>query len=227
MFKQIEDIFNELWLQYISHTPSALAIHTLLKNKQGSDKKMVNDHIALRTFNSKKLGLNNLAQHFVNLGYQEKGSYVFKQKKLKAKHYEPPAPHLPKVFISELCLEQCSVFIQNTVSQLSTYVDDDKLSSSSFVYSGRHWPINSQTYLKLAQESEYAAWLYIWGYTANHFTIDVNQLSAVDSLFALNKILKQAGYKLNYSGGEIKGSAALMLEQSSTFADKVDVVFVD
>ncbi len=37
--------------------------------------------------------------------------------------------------------------------------------------------------------------------------------------------LKKEGYRLNNSGGEVKGTPAQLLEQSSTLADQVDVEF--
>ena len=39
--------------------------------------------------------------------------------------------------------------------------------------------------------------------------------------------LKENGFELNNSGGEIKGSKEVLLEQSSTLADKIEVEFSD
>ena len=41
---------------------------------------------------------------------------------------------------------------------------------------GRKWEINYEKYIELSEESEYAAWLYVWGFCPNHFTISVNHL---------------------------------------------------
>ena len=43
----------------------------------------------------------------------------------------------------------------------------------------------------------------------------------------MNEALKNAGFRLNSSGGEIKGSPAVYLEQSSTMADHMPVRFSD
>ena len=40
-----------------------------------------------------------------------------------------------------------------------------------------------------------------------------------------NEMIKDNGYILNSSGGEIKGSQNDLLEQSSTMADKMEVTF--
>ncbi|MCH1414074.1 MAG: DUF1338 family protein, partial [Glaciecola sp.] len=82
-------------------------------------------------------------------------------------------------------------------------------------------------YLTLLEESEYAAWMSAWGYIPNHFTVSVNQLSNFDTLESVNDKLKLAGFTLNTSGGEIKGSPEVLLEQSSTMADKAPVEFSD
>jgi hypothetical protein len=77
----------------------------------------------------------------------------------------------------------------------------------------------------LREESEYAAWLYVFGYRANHFTVSINYLSEYESIEEVNDFLKSEGYALNSSGGEVKGTPAELLEQSSTLADQVEVEF--
>ncbi|HAS63985.1 MAG TPA: DUF1338 domain-containing protein, partial [Vibrio sp.] len=84
-----------------------------------------------------------------------------------------------------------------------------------------------QEYRVLAQESEYAAWLAAHGYGANHFTVSVNQLNQFDEVQQVNDYLKASGFLINQSGGEVKGSAEVLLEQSSTMADRVNVDFDD
>ena len=77
----------------------------------------------------------------------------------------------------------------------------------------------------LLEESEYAAWMYIYGFRANHFTINVNALKDFDSLQELNTYLENKGWKLNASGGKIKGTPEQLLEQSSTLADLYSINF--
>ena len=92
---------------------------------------------------------------------------------------------------------------------------------------GRFWNINYETYTQLAKESEYASWLYIWGFCPNHFTVSVNHLKNFSNLRDVNNLLKEQGYKLNSSGGDIKGSPSDLLEQSSIMADKIEIDFGD
>ena len=79
----------------------------------------------------------------------------------------------------------------------------------------------------LLEESEYAAWMAAWGYRANHFTVSINHLNEFKTIAAVNQIIKDAGIALNTTGGEIKGSAEVLLEQSSTLANKINVKFSD
>ncbi len=225
MNKKIINLFNVLWQDYIKVTPTALKIHELLGSKEHED--IVNDHIALRTFDIERVNLEKLSLHFKALGYQECGKYYFKEKKLLAKHYEHPDVIAPKVFISQLLLSEFSIILQELVKKFMRSVDDKAVYSQGFLSSGRHWDIDTKTYELLRRESEYAAWLYVWGFRANHFTVSVNHLKAFDSLEEVNVALKNAGFQLNSVGGEIKGSPELFLEQSSTLADEVLVEFSD
>lgn len=222
----IDNLFDKLWQDYTSITPSAMALHELIL-KHTSSSTLFNDHIALRTFDHPKINLSRLAQHFVDLGYQEKGSYDFKAKKLNAKHFEHADGKKPKVFISELKCSELSEQNQQIIQHLIEQIAQNAADKDDFLFSGRHWQVSTLEHTKLAAESEYAAWLAAWGFRANHFTVDVNKLEGIDSLAELNEIIKAAGYQLNTAGGAIKGGEDVCLAQSSTMADKVDCEFSD
>jgi hypothetical protein len=189
------------------------------------DEPLLNDHIALRTFNLEPVKLSTLAQPFIDMGYTACGQYQFNEKKLRARHYEHPDPMLPKVFISELETEHCSDALRKIVRSIVAHVKPDMVSSSEFLFGGRLWPISLEQYCLLAEESEYAAWVAAHGYGANHFTVSVNQLNQFEEVAQLNMYLHRHGFLLNRSGGEVKGSPTVFLEQSSTLADRVPVEF--
>ena len=217
-------LFQSLWNDYIQRLcPSAEKVHQLLQE----DEALINDHIALRTFNVAPLGIATLAQPFLDIGYSPCGDYLFESKKLVAKHFEHPDPTQPKVFISELKVEECSESLQTIVAKLVEQLDHSKLKGHDFLYGGRLWDLSFADYQALATESEYASWLAAHGYGANHFTVNVNQLKAFDEVKAVNDHLRQSGFTINESGGEVKGSPEVLLEQSSTMADKVLVEFAD
>ncbi|WFB47925.1 DUF1338 domain-containing protein [Vibrio coralliilyticus] len=217
-------LFQSLWNDYIQRLcPSADKVHHLLQENEP----LINDHIALRTFNVAPLGIETLAKPFIDAGYKPCGDYEFESKKLVAKHFEHPDPKQPKVFISELKVNECSPELQAIVAKLVEQLDTDKLKGYEFLSGGRLWDLSFADYQSLAKESEYASWLAAHGYGANHFTVSVNQLDAFEEVKGVNDHLREAGFTINESGGEVKGSPDVLLEQSSTMADKVPVTFTE
>lgn len=217
-------LFDKLWEDFNQRLcPSSHQIHAMLKQNTP----LINDHIALRTFDCSPVDMSVLAQPFIDLGYQKGGDYRFKAKKLVAEHYQHPDSSLPKVFISQLVLAECSDELRSIVSRLVAQIDSNKLTNRAFLYGGKLWDLSYEDYSILAKESEYASWVAAHGYGANHFTVSVNQLAQFDQVSEVNEFLKAAKFLINSSGGEVKGSPQVLLEQSSTMADKVEVDFTD
>ena len=220
----LEQLLSEMWTDYCELNPEAKKIYDLFKSK-GED--VQNDHIALRTFNHPRLGIESLAQHFKKFGYVEKGDYHFVEKKLYAKHYEHPNMQMPKIFISELELEKVSPFIRDTLNKLAESVTDATIKSDKFAMVGRPWAMSHALYADLAKESEYASWVAAYGFRPNHFTVNINALKSFNEVTDVNSFLKDHGFVLNTSGGEVKGTPADYLEQSSTMASEIPVHFSD
>ena len=219
----VKDLFNNIWQNYLEVTPSADKVHQLLSNGE----ELINDHVAYRTFNIAKVNIEKISAHLLNLGYKEGGEYHFEAKKLYAKHFEHTDTNLPKVFISELLVEEFSPRVQEIIEKMVAGIEEAAINAESFLYSVTHWQVSHQEYLDLLSESEYAAWVAAWGYRANHFTVSINHLANFDSIEAVNEAVKAGGFKLNTTGGEIKGDEGVKLEQSSTMADHVMVEFSD
>ncbi|MCW8090944.1 DUF1338 domain-containing protein [Alteromonas sp. ASW11-130] len=224
MHTNIDTLYDNLWQDYVAITPSAHKVHALLKHEEHSSE-IVNDHVAFRTFNLEKTSLDKLAAHFLALGYAEKGSYDFEAKKLDARHFEHPDTTKPKVFISELRVQDLTEQSQAIINKLVAQMDAQAVKNEDFLYSGRHWELTKEEYETLLEESEYAAWLAAWGFRANHFTVSVNHLHHIDTLAEVNAELKEAGFPLNTVGGEIKGGESVFLAQSSIMADRQVVQF--
>lgn len=221
---QVNQFLQKMWADYIQMNPQAQKIYNLF-SQNGED--VQNDHIALRTFNHPSLGIHSLAKPFEKMGYKQAGEYHFVEKKLFAKHYQHEDENLPKIFISELELQKVSSFVQETLSQCAEQIPTEQKNSDDFCFSGRHWNVTYSTYLKLAEESEYASWVYAFGFRPNHFTVSINHLKYHTDIFKLNSFLKTNGFKLNASGGEVKGTPAELLEQSSTMAGEIQWQFGD
>lgn len=220
----LQDLLTAMWKDYCDLNPAARRIFDLF-TEQGET--VLNDHIALRTFNHPKLGIKSLAKTFEKYGYVKKNDYIFKEKKLYALHFEHPNETLPKIFISELELEKMSPFVRETLSGMAEKISDATIQSDRFSMGGRPWDVSYSTYQKLADESEYASWVAAYGFRPNHFTVNVNALQKFQDLNTLNSFVQKQGYKLNSSGGVIKGTPEQFLEQSSTMAEEIEVSFSD
>ncbi|AUC85146.1 DUF1338 domain-containing protein [Polaribacter sp. ALD11] len=218
------EIFDTLWMEYTQRTPSAQKIKDLFIDKGN---KIINDHVAFRTFDDPRVDIDVLAKPFLAVGYIESGEYTFVAKKLYAKHFEHATDkNAPRVFISQLKVAEFSTELQAEVKKMIDAIPENELNSGELVFKGRLWEQPSfVVYEKLQEETEYAAWLYVNGFCSNHFTVDVNELDTFSSLQEVNLFLKENGFKMNTSGGEIKGTPEEYLEQSSVLADRIPVVF--
>ena len=88
-----------------------------------SGERVINDHVALRTFDLDPIGLDALAAPFEALGGRESGEYNFEAKRLNARSWRPPEPTLPHVFISELRTGDFSPALQETARRLAAQVE--------------------------------------------------------------------------------------------------------
>ena len=217
-------LLDKMWDDYTTMNPQALQIYQLFQ-EQGDQ--VQNDHIALRTFNHPTVNIDVLAQPFLDSGYTYQQDYHFTEKKLYAKHYQHPDEQYPKIFISELKLEEFDEELQTMVQELIDQIPEGKPQEFDFCSQGRPWDVSYDTYEQLRAKSEYAAWMAAHGYRPNHFTVFVNKLNTLNDIIAVNEFIKGAGFQLNDSGGEVKGSPEVFLEQSSTLADTVEVEFSD
>jgi len=221
-----ETIFKLLWKQYTGENPAAGQIHNLFVN---SGERVVNDHVAFRTFDDPRVNIDVIARPFIEAGYRPAGEYHFEVKKLRARHYElPENPESPRVFISELILDEFSEELRSTIRGQLDAVPQELLASPNLIFQGTIFgSVSYDVYMRLRKESEYAAWMYAFGYRANHFTVSINYLNNFEEIAEVNSFLKAHGFQLNSSGGEIKGTPEQLLEQSSTLADKIEVSFRD
>lgn len=184
-------LFSALWQDYINRNPHAHKVHQLF-NEEGEN--IVNDHVAFRTFNHPAINIEKIAKFFTAYGYEEKGTYDFPLKKLFAKHYEHKDPAAPKVFISELLTEKFSPELQKTIQACVEKIPVDAVNAESFLTHGTFWqPLRYKTYQQLLAESEYAAWMYAFGFCANHFTVNINHFRKLKEIKDVNDLLLRQG----------------------------------
>jgi hypothetical protein len=219
-----QPLLAALWRDYVALTPQAARIHALFAARGET---IVNDHVALRSFGRPGVDVDALAAPFLRRGWQSRDEYRFPGKHLRARYYQHADAALPKVFLSELIVDELSAPAARTIDGLLARLPADFGARDDLPYAGRPWPIDHATYRALLAESEYAAWVGAFGFRVNHFTVDVGRLTTLSSLAEVNGFLAEHGFTLNDEGGVIKGTPAERLEQSSTRADAVDVAFTD
>jgi hypothetical protein len=214
------DFLSQAWTRYIRLTPDAAVIHRLFENR---GERIINDHVAFRTFDVPGLGRLELGRIFEEWGWQRCADDLeFPEKKLKASYWLPPEPGLPKVFISELELGKCSRELGDWVR---SFARPPKELNAGYFLEPSWDPVSFSDYERFYSESEYAAWTAAFGVQVNHFTVLVNELKTFKSVQEVNTFLTSNGLKLNESGGAVKGTPEEKLEQSSTMARKIPWTF--
>jgi hypothetical protein len=196
-----------------------------------------NDHVAFRTMGVPQLGIQSFEKIFLALGYQKRDFYNFPAKKLNAFWYAPPTPKQPRIFVSELRVEQLSETAQRIIKSYTDEVKTDPadsldLTDGEAIDAFLHQPLwrtpTLEDYETLLKESEYAAWVIYNRYYLNHFTISVHNLpKGYNTVAEFNVFLERIGIQLNDSGGKIKQSPDGGLLQSSTVAEMLEATFAN
>jgi Domain of unknown function (DUF1338) len=199
-----QQLWDLLWQDYRDRVEYARIYQRMIEEAGGS---IANDHIAFRTLrltinqtgDSIQLGIPYLAKIVEALGYQTAGEYHFPNQFLYARHYAHPeqaAYDLPKLFISELIVddlpETIAALIRQTVQSGEFTVPANLLPLEVIATQGtpsdrkaltqlthlfrRPWPPPKQSAVETVNAiSQYGAWVMIHGYSVNHFTGYVNR----------------------------------------------------
>lgn len=223
---KFEPFLEQAWRRYSEITPDAARIHRLLESR---GERIINDHVAFRTFNIAKIDRLSLGAIFEEWGYRKSPEDLdFPEKKLKASHWIHSNPAFPKVFISELLLEEFPQDLQSWVRDFTAPFVSKLRIFEPEMFLGPTWkPVRFNDYQRFYSVSEYAAWTAAFGIQVNHFTVLVNELKTIPSLEELTQLLHTGGFVLNSAGGTIKGTPAELLEQASTQANKITWKFAD
>ena len=237
MANVLTQVLEGLMRRYRERVPDVAAIlDTMVREGLIRDAgEIENDHIAFRSLGVPLLGIASLEKIFLHLGYVRRDPYFFPAKKLNAFWYAPPEPHLPRIFLSELRVQDLPERSRGVVEKYTQSIRrdpvdgldlDDAAAIDHFLHSG-NWPVPSlEDYQLLAADSEYASWAIYNRYYLNHFTISVHNLPAgYNTVADFNRFLEEHGFVLNDSGGKIKVSPDGGLLQSSTVARMVEAEF--
>jgi hypothetical protein len=220
-----EAFFSALWSDYVAMAPQAERIRSKFESRGET---VVNDHVAFRTLALDPMGIDRLEPHILQLGYRQLEPYEFPAKKLRAFGYVSDEPNAPRIFLSELKVDELSSKSAAILRECAAWVDTAEIGQPEVLWSGRLWdPISWADYETLVEESEYAAWVATLGLRPNHFTISVNHLQNTTEIEQVLQVVEALGYEVNDSGGRVKGSPEQLLEQGSTMADRMVVDFAD
>ncbi|HKJ42755.1 MAG TPA: DUF1338 domain-containing protein [Sunxiuqinia sp.] len=244
-------LLDALWEQYIRRVTYAKTYADLVKSEGGQ---VVNDHIAFRTLHTdtgkQPKGIGAIWHILDALGFKPVGHYNFEIKKLHAIHFEHPDELFPKLFVSQLEVDQLPLWAQDSIHQtvkdtpylLSDFAveqllklnkdgqlpeDDAKLFVLELAdYFRRPWDIPNQKIVeKLNDISQYGAWVLLHGNSVNHFTAFINYQNVKEwpDLEVTCHALAKAGVPMK---SHIEGNKGSILQQSSTHAIKelVEVV---
>ncbi len=235
----IDDILDGLMRRYQERVPDVLGIINAMIEESviGSATQIENDHVAFRTMGVPQLGLKSLEKIFLHHGYTKMDPYNFTKKKLSAFWYSPPREDLPRIFISELRVEELSPEAQAIIRSYTDEVGVDPVDSLDLgdavaVDAFLHRPLwrtpTWSDFQRLASESEYASWVIYNRYYLNHFTITIQNLpEGYNTVATFNEFVERRGFKLNDAGGKMKISPDKKLIQSSTVAQVIDAAFDD
>ncbi len=219
-------LLDALWTQYKSRVSYARQYQQMVEQRGG---KVINDHIAFRTFNcdtgKQPAGVQAIARIFVPLGYERKDKYLFEDKHLTAWHYEHKTnPDNPKLFISQLEVDKLSAPVAQMIKE-NVKNAPDLFSPADFnnpeklaKFFSRPWaPPKRSVIAPVNEESQYAAWTILHGNAVNHFTAYINKQNVVEwpDLEVTVNALRQAGLPMK---DEMEGERGSKLRQSSTQA---------
>ena len=186
-------LLDQLWSAYASHVPYA---QTFVELSGGA---FQNDHVAFRS-----LDLRPVAALFESLGWRRAGAYDFPDAHLDAIHLSKPGA--PRVFVSQLRVEALSPRARALLARLPAA--PPPLADPSWFVAPAPLFTGSEL-LELERESQYAAWLCLFGREVNHFT------AAVDDVEGWAVRLREAGVPMK---GEVEGAPGAPLRQTATRA---------
>lgn len=245
----LSSLLNRLWQTYVERVEYARKYAELVQAKGG---RVANDHIAFRTLNvdgpGQPAGIPAIARVIERLGYHPAGQYEFKGKHLNANHYEHDDPAHPKIFISQLEVDQLpgaeadlirqavasgkDRLAKDTIDQLrkgdlsQTAATTLSQQLASFFTTLPWDPPSIDTIQAVNAVSQYGAWTLLHGNNVNHFTAYINEQNVTDwpDIDATVAGLTQVGIPMK---ANIEGEPGSKLRQTATQAVNVDCDVVD
>ncbi|MEH2034736.1 MAG: DUF1338 domain-containing protein [Nostoc sp.] len=245
------DLWKLLWQEYSARVNHARTYQQMITAAGGT---IANDHIAFRSLRllvdtpqgQVNLGIDYLGELAEALGYVVAGEYTFAQTHLYARHYRHPQQeefNLPKLFISELIVDELPTNIAKLISKTVSSIPK-KLTSPLILLQQkdgnvetiakqlqqvftRPWlPPQRSVVEEVNQVTQYGAWVLLHGYAVNHFTGYVNgqNTSKYPDIDTTTNALVNLGVPMK---AEIEGNITCGLRQTATQAVTEMVTVLD
>ncbi len=244
------NLWKLLWQEYSARVNHARTYQQMITTAGGT---VANDHIAFRSLRllvdspqgQVNLGIDYLAQFAEALGYVAAGEYNFAQTHLYARHYRHPQQdefNLPKLFISELIVDELPANIAQLISQTVSAIPHQLTSPVTLLKKDaeietiakqlqqvftRPWlPPRRSVVEEVNQVTQYGAWVLLHGYGVNHFTGYVNGQNTpkYPDIDTTASGLAHLGVPMK---AEIEGNIACGLRQTATQAVTEMVTVLD
>ena len=211
---RLDDFLESIWCIYFRSRDASQAYLAFDVER----KKL--DHVAFRTFDRGFVRLFDYEMWLLDNGYVKTGTYNFKNKHLRASSYSNHKSPVPRVFVSELKVDEMPKTIQAIIDKAidTTYRSDE----SPFCRPDLFGKITKDEYELLLANSEYAAWTVVNGSSPNHLAVSVDERIA-----DVNQLLIDQGFVIATAGGPVKGGTSFYLEQGATRADETVYVTAD
>ncbi len=243
--KLLKQLTENLWLQYLRRVPYAHSYSEMVESKGG---RVVHDHIAFRTLNThtgeQPSGIKAIGHILEMLNYRKAGKYKFPKMQVTAVHYEHPDPLLPRIFVSQLEVEDLPEWARNIINQkvfetpylisdqaielLNVIEDQGKINEEAAEilveeltgYFRRPWKLPQRDdLLQINDLSQYAAWVLLHGNSVNHFAASINLQNVPEWPDLETTCMALAAARIPMKE-EIEGEKGSILRQSATQAVK-------
>ncbi|KAL1196249.1 2-oxoadipate dioxygenase/decarboxylase [Cardamine amara subsp. amara] len=232
------NVFESILKTYLRKNPMAKTIWELVQSVDNEN--ISYDHFFFRTFKVDGYGIDSLSSFFMDYGYKFGGELNFPKKKIRAVWLSPPDVHvpnyghglsngpLPRVVIGELLVDELSSESQEIINKYLKPEGGKQALLSSTLGSLIWEKPTSTDFNILAEESEYAAWTLVHGYTMNHLAFALHRFKhRFSDINCLKEYLEEKGFELNKDGGILKVSQDGLLLQVSSMSEKLAVEFAD
>jgi hypothetical protein len=233
-----QHLLSLLWQDYSTRVSHACTYQKMILDAGGT---VTNDHIALRSLRlivdspqgKINLGIDYLEKIFITLGYVVAGEYTFADTHLYARHYQHPQQEefdLPKLFISELIVDELPADIAQLIKQtvtkiqpplkslVETEITIETIAQQLQKTFTRPWqPPQLSVVEAVNQVTQYGAWVLLHGYAVNHFTGYINRqnTAAYPDIETTADALAKLGVPMK---AEIEGNIVYGLRQTATQA---------